>query len=152
MKELLQIFTGAIGTLAISVIFNAHRKHLPFLTLGAALSWLVYIISAEFFTSQVAAYFIASLVTALYAEIMARIIRTPTTGILIPSALPLVPGGALYYTMRFAISKSKESFTESALYTLSVAFAIAMGIITVSTIVKLVFSIKKKVDIKKIYH
>lgn len=141
MSELIQIITGMLGTLGFAIVFGSKKEHLPILAIGGGISWAVYVLSAMVLSSEPACYFIAAAAAALYAEIFARILRTPTTGILIPASLPLVPGGALYYTMRFAISGDWQSFFERGGATLAIALAIAMGIITVSTVMKLVLSV-----------
>lgn len=149
MTGLLQIVTGIVGTLGFAVVFRSKKEHLPFLAIGGGMAWAVYLFAGEFVNSEPLCYYIAALAVGIYAETLARILRTPTTGILIPASLPLVPGGILYYTMRFAISRDWQRFLENGGKTLAIAFAIAMGIITVSTLAKLLFSLKVRISGRK---
>ena len=144
MAQLVQIITAALGTLGFSLVFGAKRSHLFWLSLGGALSWAAYVAAEALYASEPLRYFIAASAVTVYSEIFARILKTPTVNILIPAILPLVPGGILYYTMRYAIAKDWVLFFENGSLTISIALAIALGIITVSTIVKLFFYGKKK--------
>ncbi len=144
MRELIEIITAAFGTLGFSLVFGARRSHLLWLTIGGALSWAVYLVAAGLYASEPLRYFIAAAAVSIYSEIFARILKTPTVSILIPSILPLIPGGSLYYTMRYAIAKEWPLFMSNGALTLSIALAIALGIITVSTTVKLFFYGKRK--------
>ena len=56
-------------------------------------------------------------------------VKTPTTTFLVPSLIPLIPGGALYYTMNYALNEQWPAFADKAVYTLGLAAALALGII-----------------------
>lgn len=137
MQAFIQIITAALGTLGFSLVFGSRRSHLLYLSIGGALSWTAYLAAAQFYSSEPFCYFIAAAAVGIYSEILARILKTPTVSILIPSVLPLIPGGMLYYTMRYAIAKDWALFISNGSLTLSIALSIALGVITVSTAVKL---------------
>lgn len=137
MEVLIQILTGALGTLGFSLFFSSKKQHLFWLTLGGGLAWAVYLLVSQIFASEVVCYYMASLIIGIYSEVFARILKTPTTSLLIPGILPLVPGGSLYYTMRYAFLEEWEMFFDKGLSTLGNALAIAMGIITVSALLKI---------------
>ena len=137
MQATIQILTGALGTLGFSLFFSCEKQHLFWLTLGGGLSWAVYLIFSQISPSEAVCYYMASLVVGIYSEIFARILKTPAINLLIPGILPLVPGGSLYYTMRYAFSKEWEMFFEKGVTTLGIALAIAMGVITVSAFLKM---------------
>lgn len=139
MQAFIQIVAAALGTLGFSLVFGAKRNHLIYLTLGGALSWAAYLAASLVYSSEPLRYFIAGAAVSIFSEIFARILKTPTVSILIPSVLPLIPGGMLYYTMRYAIAKQWGPFMENGALTISIALSIALGIITVSTTVKLFF-------------
>ena len=145
MKAFVEILTAMLGTLGFAVVFRSKKEHLFAVAVGGALSWAAYLAAALFFESEPTCYFIASAVVGIYAEIFARILRTPTTNIFAVAVLPLIPGGALYYTMRYAVIGEWDSFLSSGSVTLGIAVAIALGIITVSTVVTLVTA-------SKLYH
>ena len=140
MEKITGILTAFLGTLGFTVVFRSKKEHIPAIAVGGAISWAAYIISAFFITSDPVCYFIASAAVGIYAEIFARILRTPTTNIFAVAVLPLIPGGALYYTMRYAVNGHWEDFLKQGNTTLNIAVAIALGIISVSTAVKLLKS------------
>ena len=140
MRYPIEIFAAFFGTLGFAVVLRSKKEHLAALAVGGALSWLVYLLSSFAIDSEPFCYFIAAAVVAIYAEVFARIFKTPTTNILIPALLPMIPGGGLYYTMRFAISKDWQSFFSRGGATLAIALAIALGIISVSTVTRLILS------------
>ena len=61
-----------------------------------------------------------------------------------PSVIPLIPGGSLYYTMNYALNEQWQLFTDKALYTLQLALALAVGIIAVTTLVRLTTALLTK--------
>lgn len=145
MTYFIQIITAFLGSLGFSMVFNSDKKHLFVQSMGGAVSWSIYLIAVFFGASETIGYFVAAVVANLYAEVFARIKKTPATVILISALIPLIPGGSLYYTMRYGINEGWQSFFERGETTFGLALAIALGIILVSTIVKIITEIKSKV-------
>ena len=81
---------------------------------------------------------------SVYAEIFARVEKTPTTTFLVPCVIPLIPGSALYYTMNYALNEQWDKFGSQAIYTLQLALSLAVGIIAVTTTVRLLTALLKK--------
>lgn len=129
--ELIQLLTGTIGSLGFSMLYNVRGGKLVWATLGGMLSWGIYLLLAPWAPSEMLRYFLASSLVAVYAEILARAIKTPATTFLIPSIIPCIPGGSLYYTMRYALNRQWSACLSQAVYTLSLALALALGIIAV---------------------
>lgn len=77
---------------------------------------------------------IPAAVVTFYAEVLARIVKAPATVFLIPSIIPLVPGGRLYYTMRAIVDGEGNDARVYAMETLVIALGIAVGIVVVSLI------------------
>jgi uncharacterized membrane protein YjjB (DUF3815 family) len=135
--ELMQIFTGFLGTLGFSVLFHIRGKRLVMAALGGFLSWLLFVLLGNVISSEPIRYFIVSLVTSFYAEWMARLLKTPTTMFLMTTLIPLVPGASLYYTMAYALGSDMEKFIQKAISTLKLAGALALGIVIATMIVKI---------------
>lgn len=139
MTYAIQIITAALGSLGFSVIFNSKKSMLPVLTAGGAVSWIVYL-AAEFLgCGMTVCYFAAGAAATAYAEIFARICKTPATTVLIPLVIPLVPGGMLYRTMKYLYISDFNTFADMGTETLKVATSIVIGIILVSSLMKLVY-------------
>jgi len=101
-------------------------------------------------------YFLAMTAISVYAEIFARIEKTPTTTFLVPSVIPLIPGSALYYTMNYALNEQWTLFAQKAFYTLELAMALALGIIAVTTATRLLTAVfrhwKKQANADHFHH
>jgi uncharacterized membrane protein YjjB (DUF3815 family) len=121
---------------AFSVVFNMRGKILLFASLGGALGWFVYLLCGPV-QNDIIQFFLATIAISVYSEIMARVHRAPVTGYLLVSLLPLVPGGGIYYTMEYCIIGNTEMFLETGIHTLGIAGALALGILLVSSFVRL---------------
>ncbi|MBQ5911428.1 MAG: threonine/serine exporter family protein [Clostridia bacterium] len=138
MTALIQIITGCLGSAGFALLYNIRGKRFVFAALGGLLAILFYILFGLIIENEILNYFICAALVSLYAEIMARVLKTPTTTFIITSLIPLIPGGSLYYTMTGAFSGNLESFIEYGLYTLGLAGALAAGIIVVVSTVKII--------------
>ena len=145
MNELVQILTGTLGSLGFGILFNIRQQRLVAATIGGFLSWSIYLLAYHFLPNEAVCYFIASLLTALYSEVMARLLKSPTTTFITTALVPLIPGCSLYYTMAYAFESDMTKFTGRAFYTLQLASALALGIIVSSTITKLFFKYKSSI-------
>lgn len=138
MTELMQILTGALGTLGFSILFNIRGRRLIMAAVGGLIAWLMYVILGYVISSEPIRYFIVSVLTSLYAEWMARRLKTPTTTFLMTALIPLVPGASLYYTMSYALGSDMQRFIQKAIDTLKLAGALALGIVLTTMIVKVI--------------
>ena len=141
---LLQIAMGALGALGFAVWFNVRGLSLLVGTLGGALGWLVYLLTGGAYPNDLENYLYAAMAVTLFSEILARVMKTPVTVLLVPSIIPLLPGGSLYYTMAFAIAGDMAAFSSRGAYTLSIAGMIALGIMTMMMIMRLYASMRHR--------
>ncbi len=129
--DVIQVLTGMLGSFGFSVLYNVRGARLVWATLGGGLSYSLYLLLAPVFPSEMLRYFLSAAFVAFYAEILARALRTPATTFLIPSIIPHIPGGALYRTMQLALNRQWSACLSQAVYTLSLALGLALGIIAV---------------------
>lgn len=137
-NEILQIITGFVGSLGFAILYNIRGKRLLFAALGGLFSWGLFIIFNKIIPNEALNYFLVAFIISVYAEIMARVLKTPTTTFITTSLIPLIPGGSLYYTMAYAFESDIERFIQKAIYTLQLASALALGIIVATTLTKLI--------------
>lgn len=135
--EILQVVTGCIGSLGFAILFNVRGKRLLVAALGGLLSWLLLLLLGCVIDSEPINYFIVSVSLSVYAEVMARVMKTPTTTFITTSLIPLIPGGSLYYTMAYAFQSDMGRFFEKGIYTLELAAALALGVIAATAFAKL---------------
>lgn len=133
-----QISMAFLGALGFAMLHNVRGIKLLYAAGGGLLGWSVYLMAGQCAGSVILQYFLAASVVTGYAEICARYNKTPTTIFLIPGIIPLVPGGALYYTMSYAVNSMWSSFIEKGVYTGALALSIAAGIMVASSLARIV--------------
>ena len=138
MTSIIQIITGGLGAAGFALLYNIRGKRFIFAGLGGILAVVFYLGFGLLTQNEILNYFICAIIISVYAEMMARVLKTPTTTFIMTSLIPLIPGGSLYYTMTNAFAGDLESFIEKGLYTLSLAGALAAGIIVVVGTVKII--------------
>ena len=137
MQHVIQTLMGAIGAVGFAVLFNVRGRRLLLFFLGGALDWAVYLLCTENGCTMFTGLLFATMTAALSSEILARVIHAPVLILLVPMLIPLIPGGALYYTMNYALNEQWPSFADKAVYTLGLAAALALGIIAVTTLTRM---------------
>ena len=141
MEEwIIPILMAAVGSVTFGMFFGIYSKKLVFSALGGALTWSVYLLAMHFNVNEPICYALAAAAGTLFAEILARIVKTPVTLFIITSVIPLVPGGALYYTMLGLLQGNQDVFLLKGSYTLSAAGAMALGMFAATMLFKIVFS------------
>lgn len=142
MSELvIQTLMGAIGSAAFAIVFNVRDKKLLLFFLGGALDWTVYLLAVHHGYNEFMGMLLATMTAALFSEILARIIRAPVLILLVPMLIPLVPGRGLYNTMDALIRGERARFLSSGISTVSCAAAICLGIICVTAITHMIFTV-----------
>jgi len=136
------VLGSCIGCAGFTIVFNVHGKGAPLCALGGGLTWIVYLMIIALGGNDLMANFCAALFTGIYAETMARIRRHPAISYLVVSLLPLIPGGAIYRTVNFAVRGNMSMFASSGLHTAAVAGILAVGVLMASTIFRM-FHIRK---------
>ena len=123
-----QLLAAFVASLGFSMYFGARRRFFFVCSLGGLLAWGVYLLTDLAFHSLFLSNFAASAFAVLYAEILARYLKSPATLFVVPAILPLVPGGSLYYTMDAAVHGDLLETKRLGSDTLIAALAIAAGI------------------------
>ena len=131
---ILQITMSTIGSFGFSVLYHLRGRKLLLAALGGGLSWLLYLALAPVLPGEPIRYFLCACFVAFYAEVLARILKTPATTFLIPSMIPHIPCGALYKTMRYALEKQWQLCLNQAFNTFKLALALALGFVAVLTV------------------
>ena len=133
-QAVLQLMMSLIGTFGFSLLFNVREKKLLLASLGGMFCWGIFLLLEKPIPGEPLRFFFCASFVAVYAEILARILKTPATTFLIPCMLPLIPGSALYTTMRLALNRQWSKCLSQALYTLSLSLSLALGIIAVLSV------------------
>lgn len=134
---LIQCLVSFVGCIGFAILFNVHGGGIWLCAIGGFFTWAVYVLAVHFGCGVVAANFWAALFSSAYAEIMARIRKYPAISYLVVSIFPLLPGAGIYYTMSYALAGQMERAVQKGIETASIAGVMAVGILLVSTIVRL---------------
>ena len=130
--------------LGIAVIFDVPPKKLLWAMVGSIISCVLMLIGDKYGLDPLITNMIATAVPCVYCEIMARVLKTPTTIFMIPSLLPLVPGSRLYYTMFYLFSGEQALFLENMLVAVKICTGIAVAIIVVTGAVRWIEAAKRQ--------
>lgn len=138
-EYVLPCFCAFCACVGFTLIFNIHGLGKLIAGVGGALGWLVYLLAG----SSIFAAFWAAAAIGVFAEVMSRVRRCPVTGYVLVALLPLVPGGGIYYAMRYCVAGETEEFLNTLLHTLGMAAALAVGAMLASSVFRTVVRRKK---------
>ena len=131
----LYAFTACLG---FGTLFHIRGTGALICSLGGALAWLVYLLTGSAMgENDIFQYFWAAVFLSAYAEVMARVRKCPATGYLLIAFIPLVPGAGIYNMMDAAFRGDTQDFLTTGLHTLSIAGALAVGVLIVSSLVRM---------------
>lgn len=136
---LAQLVPCFIGCLGFAVIFNIHGPGALLCTLGGVLTWAVYCLVLQLAGDDLTAYFWSSVFASVFAETMARVRKYPAISYLVVGLFPLIPGAGVYYTMTHAVQGDMDRFASQGMHTLAIAGVIAVGVLLISTAVRMYF-------------
>ena len=106
--KLLQLLMAFFGSAGFAIMFHLRRNFL--------------MIAGYFFPSLAASAF-----GALYAEVLARWLKAPSTLFFIVAMIPLIPGSTLYYSMSCAVYGQLAQASIYGLQTFQCALGIGTG-------------------------
>jgi uncharacterized membrane protein YjjB (DUF3815 family) len=130
------------GTFGFCAVLNVPKNKIIPICIGATISATIFeVLYNVADMGTVISTTTATLAIGIYSEAMARILKTPATVILLPSTIPLLPGGTLYYAMSYLVAGAYEDFLYYAKETIYTGFSIAIGSIITAIAVKLIYTI-----------
>lgn len=140
---ILQLAAAFLGSVGFAIILQIKGKQIIYAGIGGLLTWLVYLLMFDQLQNNFICNLTAAIFVAVYAEIMARVNKAPTTIFLTAAAVPLIPGGKLYYTMFGLVSEDKNMFVENGTDAVIIALAISLGFVAVAVVNKYLNRFKK---------
>ncbi|MBR5602340.1 MAG: threonine/serine exporter family protein, partial [Clostridia bacterium] len=133
-----------VALLGIAVIFDVPPKKMFWAMVGSIISCVLMLIGDKYGLDPLITNMIATAIPCVYCEIMARVLKTPTTVFMIPTLLPLVPGSRLYYTMFYLFSGEQELFLDNMLIAVKICTGIAVAIIVVTGAMRWIEAVKRQ--------
>ena len=143
--ELIQILMAFLGTIGFAIFFNIRKIRLLLVGIGGAVIWTVFLVVNHVTEQEMIALFAASVLASVFSEILARVVKSPATVLLVPMVIALIPGGNLYYTMFYMVQGHTILFQSYLKLVLQEAASIALGIM-------IVMSAMQVIQKSQIYH
>jgi len=137
-SSVLTCLADVVACIGFVIVFNIHGYGNALCALGSGITWAAFCITSWLGGGELFCCFIATVIAAIYAEIMARVRKYPAISYLVISLLPLIPGAGIYYTAQQAIQRNLDGFIAYGTNTLATAGIMAVGILLVSTVVKMI--------------
>ena len=136
-SDLVLCIAAFIGCIGFLFTYNIHGWGSLLCALGGMLACSVYCLVYRFSGNVISANFIAAVFGAIYSEIMARIRKYPAISYQVVSMFPLVPGAGIFLTTYYLVNGDMLAFSREGKQTIAIAGALAVGILSVSTCVRL---------------
>lgn len=136
-NEVLIQLTGAfLGSIGFAIMLKIKGRQIIYAGVGGLVTWGIYLMVFPYCESVFISNLAAAVFVAIYAEVMARVNRAPATIFLTAAAVPLIPGGKLYYTMFGLVSEDHDLFISSGTDAVLIALAISLGFVVVAVLNK----------------
>ena len=134
INMIIQVLAAGFASLGFAILYNVKGRKIWVSFFGGILTWGLYLILYKIFHQDVICYFLVTSFITFYVELAARIFKTPTTTFLVAAIIIIIPGGGLYRTIAALMEQRWQNFIDSGFNTLSIALAIAAGIMVGSSI------------------
>lgn len=127
MEMALQLVMAYLGSMGFAVLFHLRKQLMVTASAGGVLTWIIYLISVPHSDGVFFPSLAASTAGAFYAELMARILKTPSTPFFVIAMIPLIPGSTLYYSMEQVVQDNLVSAWFYGVQTIQCALGIGAG-------------------------
>ena len=119
-QDLISVISAFFGSLGFSIIYNIRGLRIWIPAIGGAVFWAAYLIFLHFINNEF-------------------------LGFLMPTVIPLIPGGSLYYAMDAALRHDMPQFFLKAQAAVGLAVALAAGIMAVTSMQHLISALLKMI-------
>lgn len=148
---LIQLLSCTLGCVGFAIGFSCEKKLIPFVAVGACITWLVY--SLVYYLRPVifTAVLAAAVVESMYAVLVSFKMNKSPIIILTVSLLPLIPGANLFYSLYGFVTKDYSMMVDQLveLFTTCIAIVSGLGITEIALRVHLKEGMKTYVDKRK---
>lgn len=148
--DVLQTVMGMAGAVGFAILFHVKTDKLWAAAFGGGLSWVVYLVVLARSDDKALGLLAATITVGVLSEILARVLKTPATILLVPMLIPLIPGGDLYYTTSYFVRGMNKECTQSLDLVVKEAGAIAFGIILVTCLVHVLQQIQNRIRMRHV--
>ncbi len=125
---IIEIFAMYLASLTYSIINDCPKKELKFTGFTGLIAWIFYLLGVYLGNSVLFGSFIATLIVTIFCKILTIYRKQPLTLYLVPAIIPLVPGKVIFDALYTLVDGNITSAIEYAIFTLSIACCITLGI------------------------
>ena len=139
MNETLQLITAFTGSAGFALAYNFRGiRHVLTAGFGGFAGWLCYLAVFRITGNGYLAGYAGTVLVSVYSETAAHILKTPATGLLIVTSIPMIPGAALYRSMHHLLLSDMAQFRAEGTYTVLFASCMAAGFVTAAILIQLI--------------
>ncbi|MDO4977410.1 MAG: threonine/serine exporter family protein [Eubacteriales bacterium] len=139
--QLVSCTTACVG---FAYMFKIRGRQVVYAGIGAFLSWAVYALAYGLIPSQFAATVAGAFFVGIYAFVVSRLIKSPSTIFLTAAVVPLLPGPHLYFLMEGCIDNHFYVTYAETRILIEVSLAIAFGFILVDVLIRIIMHLLDK--------
>ncbi len=125
---IIQIIAMYLTSLTYSIINDCPRKELKYAAFTGFVSWSFYLIGLTFSESALFGNFFGTFIVTVFCKALTIYRKQPLTLYLVPAIIPLVPGKIMFDTLYALVDGNIALAIEYAIFTLSIACCITLGI------------------------
>lgn len=141
---MIKLLWAMLGSLGFGIIFNVNRNKLLPVMIGGFLNYFVYYIILRITNNIFLSAAFCAIVTSLYSECLALMLKCPTTIFILTGLIPSVPGSSLFYTMQNLVLKNTNEALKQGIITIEVILGIVSGMLFASAVMVILNTKKKK--------
>ncbi|MDO5714942.1 MAG: threonine/serine exporter family protein [Tissierellia bacterium] len=143
MNYFFQFLIAAIATSGFCLYFKVPKKAIPISCFISGWIWVMFDYLQHHVDSYILPGFLAAFCIGCASELCAIFFKKPVTVFSLPCLIPLVPGAGMYYTMYHFIEGSYDLMMDIATKTFFTAASLSLGIISSTTVIHVIKSIRK---------
>ena len=148
-RELIELASAFFGPLGLGILFHLRGGLLLPAALGGLLNRIVFLAGSETVGEKILPCLLCSMVTAVYAECLARILKVPATILLLPAIATSAPGRMLFFTMSSLVWGDGNGAWKYGTLTAEYALAVAIGISLVWALFMIAGKMREELWLKK---
>ena len=105
MNYVFKFIISVCAIIGYGIYFNVPKKALLFSALSGSIGWIISEIFKDHILVLNVGIFAGALFVGFSGEVLARIMKLPSTVFIITGIISLVPGAGMYYTMFALVQK-----------------------------------------------
>lgn len=120
---------ATLGTIGFGLLFNANKNKYIFIAIGGFLNYFGYLLTYEYTSNIFISSIISAMITFLYSNLLAKILKCPSTIFILTGLISIVPGSSLFYMMQNFVLGNSILAAKHAITAIEVILGIVSGIL-----------------------